>query len=150
MNIEEMKRIMVLFFHAMNDKNSSLIEDYLADTIKWHNGCYGENGSDVIINWQKQDFINFAILGNGYFDFEKKTTLNFHIAEGEKIFTHFTYEGIHNKGNIWSYPPTGKKIRFNALYTTLFENGLITEIWVTFEGAAILHQLGIVNLGNGG
>ncbi|MDR0497267.1 MAG: ester cyclase [Treponema sp.] len=146
MNTVEMKRIMVLFFHAADEKNSSLIENYLANSIIWHDGCYGENGSDVIFNLSKQEFINFAILGSGRFGFEKSISLNFHIAEGDKIFTHFTYEGIHDKGNIWTYPPTGKKVRFSALYTTRFENGLIAEIWATFEGSTILHQLGIVNI----
>ncbi|MDR0447620.1 MAG: ester cyclase [Treponema sp.] len=109
-------------------------------------GLNGKNGSDVIFNWSKQDFINFTILGDGNFGFKKSISLNFHIAEGDKIFTHFTYEGVHDKGNILTYSPTGKKVRFNALYTTRFENGLITEIWATFEGSTILHQLGIVNI----
>jgi len=145
MDIEEMKNVMVLLFRAVREKNSSLIEKYIGDNIIWHDGCYGENGSDVVLNWSKQDFLN-VLMSNGCFGFEKEKTINFQIAEGDKIFSHVTYEGIFNKGNIYVYSPNGKKVRFNALYTARFENGLFAEMWVTLEGATILHQIGVVKL----
>ena len=143
MEIEEMKRIMTLFFRATNEKNTSFIENYLADKIRWHDGCDGKNGSDVIFDWPKQDFINGNILGRGGFD--KTKIINFQIAEMDKVFTYFTVEGIHDKGNIWEYPPTGKKLRYNAQYTARFENGLIVEMWATMDGHILLEQLGIIN-----
>ena len=143
MEIEEMKRIKTLLFKATNEHNGSLIEKYLSDKIKWHDGCDGKDGSDVIFDWPKQDFINGNILGLGGFD--KKKTINFQIAEGDKVFTYFTVEGIHDKGNIWNYPPTEKKLRYNAQYTARFENGLIVEMWATCDGHIILRQLGIVD-----
>lgn len=145
MDYNEMKIIMELLFQAVREKNCSLIENYIGDNIKWHDGCYGENGSDVVLNWSKQDFLN-VILNNGCFGFEKEKTINFQIAEGNKIFSHLTYEGIFDKGKIYNYPPNNKKVRFNALYVTRFENNLITEIWVTLEGATILHQIEAVKL----
>jgi hypothetical protein len=48
MDVEEMKRIMTLLFEAVSEKDCSLIENYLANNIKWHDGCYGDNGTDVI------------------------------------------------------------------------------------------------------
>ena len=93
MDIEEMKRIKTLLFKATNEKDGSLIEKYLADKIKWHDGC------DVIFEWPKHDFINGNILGGG--GFEKTKTINLQIAEGDKVFTLFTVEGIHDKGKIW-------------------------------------------------
>ena len=143
MNIDEMKRIKTLLFKATNEKDSSLIENYLADTIKWHDGCDGKNGSDVIFEWPKHDFINGNILGNG--SFEKIKNIVFQIAEGDKVFTYFTVEGIHDKGKIWDYPPSGKKLRYNAQYTAKFENGLIVEMWATCDGHIILKQLGIID-----
>ena len=145
MKNEEMKNIMELLFQAVREKNCSNIEKYIGDNIIWHDGCYGENGSDIILNWSKQDFMN-VLLNNGSFGFEKEKTINFQIAEGDKVFSHLTYEGMFDKGNIYVYPPNNKKVRFNALYTTRFENGLIAEIWVTLEGATILHQIGAVKL----
>jgi predicted ester cyclase len=85
-------------------------------------------------------------MNNGCFGFEKEKTINFQIAEGDKVFSHLTYEGVFDKGQIYVYPPNGKKVRFNALYAVRFENGLIVEIWVTLEGATILHQIGAVKL----
>jgi len=139
MNIEEMKRIKTLLFKATNEKNVSLIEKYLADKIKWHDGCDGKDGSDIVFEWPKQDFLNGNVLGIG--SFEKIKTINLQIAEGDKIFTLFTVEGIHDKGKIWDYSPTGRKIRYNAQYTARFENGLITEIWATCDGHTILKQI---------
>jgi hypothetical protein len=136
---------MGLLFQAVRDKNCSHVEKYIGDNIKWHDGCYGENGSDILLNWSKQDFMN-VLLNNGCFGFEKEKTINFQIAEGDKVFSHLTYEGVFDKGKIYVYPPNGKKVRFNALYTTKFENGLIVEMWVTLEGATILHQIGAVKL----
>ena len=142
MNIEEMKRIKTLLFKATNEKNSSLIEKYLADKIKWHDGRDGNNGSDVIFEWPKSDYINGNILGGG--GFEKTKTINLQIAEGDKVFTLFTVEGIHDKGKIWDYSSTGKKVRYNAQYTARFENGLIVEMWATCDGHTILKQIGII------
>ena len=142
MNIEEMKRIKTLLFKATNEKDGSLIEKYLADKIKWHDGCDGNNGSDVIFEWPKHDFINGNILGGG--GFEKTKTINLQIAEGDKVFTLFTVEGIHDKGKIWDYSSTGKKVRYNAQYTARFENGLIVEMWATCDGHTILKQIGII------
>jgi len=48
MNVNEMKRIKALLFQSSNKNDGSLIEEYLADKIKWHDGCDGNNGSDVI------------------------------------------------------------------------------------------------------
>jgi len=142
MNVDEMKRIKALLFQSTNEKDASLIKEYLADKIKWHDGCDGNNGSDVIFEWPKSDFINANILGIG--GFEKTKTINLQIAEGDKVFTLFTVEGIHDTGKIWDYPPKGKKIRYNAQYTARFENDLIVEMWATMDGHTVLKQLGII------
>jgi hypothetical protein len=144
MKINETKKIMALLFQAQDEKNRSLIENYLADSIKWHDGCYGENGSDIIFDWKKEDFIKFVVLGNGFGGFEKTKTLICQIAEGDKVFTSCIMEGIFDKGNIWGkHHPNGKKLRFTSQYITRFENGLIVEMWVLLEGHTILKQLGV-------
>jgi hypothetical protein len=139
MKIEEMKRIKSLLFQAANDKNVSLIENYLAEKIIWHKGCGGTNGADLIFEWSKQDFINGNVLGTG--SFHKTKTINLQIAEGDKVFTLFTVEGVHDIGDCIGYLPTGKHIRYNAQYTARFEDGLIVEIWATMDGHLLLKQL---------
>lgn len=141
MDINEMKRIKSLLFQATNEKNASLIENFLADKIIWHDGCGGENGADVIFEWPKKDFINGNVLGIG--SFSKTKTINLQLAEGDMVFTLFTVEGIHNEGDCAGYPPTNKHIRYNAQYTARFENGLIVEIWATMDGHLLLRQLGV-------
>lgn len=143
MKLEEMKRIKALLFQATNEKNSSLIENYLADKIIWHDGCSGDNGSDIIFEWPKQDFISGNVLG--VYSFDKTKTVNFQISEDDKVFTYFTVEGTHNSGELMGYPATGKHIRYNAQYTARFDNGLIVEIWATMDGHTVLKQLGIIN-----
>ena len=142
MELNEMKRIMSLFFQAVNEKDAYLIENYLAEEIIWHDGCGGENGADIIFEWSKQDFIKGNILGGG--GFHKTKTVNIQIAEGDKVFTLFTVEGVHDMGDCMGYPPTGKHIRYNAQYTARFEKGLITEIWATMDGHLLLNQLGVI------
>ena len=65
-------------------------------------------------------------------------------GKGDKVFTLFTVEGILDKGKIWDYSSTGKKVRYNTQYTARFENVLIVEMWVTCYGHTILKQIGII------
>ena len=65
-------------------------------------------------------------------------------GKGDKVFTLFTIEGILDKGKVWDYFSTGKKVRYNAQYTARFENGLIVEMWATCDGHTILKQIGII------
>lgn len=143
MTVDEMKRIKSLLFQATNEANGSLIEPYLADKIIWHDGCSGEDGSDVVFEWPKQDFINGNVLGIG--NSHRTKTVILQIAEGDKVFTYFVVEMTHDKGYVAGYPPNGKKLRYNAQYTARFENGLIVEMWATMDGHIVLKQLGVVS-----
>ena len=61
MSSDEMKHIFSLLFKAKNEKNSSLVADYLADEIIWHE-C-DQNGKDLIVTWSKEKFIKGNFLG---------------------------------------------------------------------------------------
>ena len=143
MTATEMKKIKTLLFQATNEKDSSLIEPYLAEKIIWHDGCDGATGSDVVFEWPKQAFINGNVLGN--VSFNKTKTIIMQVAENNKVFTLFIVEGVHDVGECMGYPAPGKRIRYNAQYTARFEEGLIVEIWATMDGHVVLKQMGVIN-----
>ena len=143
MTTAEMKRIAALLFQATNEKDSSLIEPYLAEKLIWHDGCDGMTGADVVFEWPKQDFLNGNVLGKGGSPKEKSIVMQ--IAEDDKVFTYFTVMMTHNSGDLFGYPPTGRKVRYNAQYTTRFEDNLIVEVWATADGHVALKQMGILD-----
>ena len=140
MELKEMKRISALYFQAINEKNKSLIENYLADEIIFNIG-YNKEKEYMSFKNPKEHTIHYNILESG--DFHKTKTIIFQVAEEDKVVNYFTVEGIHDV--IWAgHPPTGNKVRYNALYTFRFENGLIKEIWATGDIHVLMQQIGVL------
>jgi predicted ester cyclase len=139
MDIIEMKRIKTLLFQATNEKNASLISDYLADEIIWHE-C-DENGKDAIFTGTKEKFINGNILGEGAFEKTKK--IIFQVAENDMVVTYFAIEGTH-ANDFMGIHATGKHARFYATYTAKFVNGKISELWAICDGHLALKQIGAI------
>jgi steroid delta-isomerase-like uncharacterized protein len=73
---------------------------------------------------------------------DQKLTLDFLIAEGDKVAGYGTYSGT-NTGPMGDLPPTGRS--FELLHIGIFriENGRIAEQWVEWDNLAILTQLGL-------
>ena len=136
MNIEEMKRIKTLLFQATNEKNASLISDYLADEILWHE-C-DENGKDTTFSGSKEKFINGNILGEGAF--KKRKEIIFQVAENDLVVTYFAIEGTH-VNDFMGIRATGKHVRFYATYTAKFKNEKISELWAICDGHLALKQI---------
>lgn len=139
MELNEMKRIKSLLFQATNEKNASLISDYLADEIVWHE-C-GENGEDVIYTGSKEQYVNGNILGEGAFC--KTKNIIFQVAENDMVVTYFYINGIH-VNDFMGFSATGKNARFYATYTAKFKNEQIAEIWAICDGHLALKQIGVI------
>ena len=134
-----MKRIAALFFQARNERNRSLIENYLADEIIFNAGC-GKDGKEMSFKNSKEHHIYYHILQSE--DFYTNKTIVFQIAEEDKVSTYFTVEGTHDK-TYMGRPPTGNHVRYNAQYTMRFENDLIAEIWATGDLHILFQQIGV-------
>jgi len=55
----------------------------------------------------------------------------------------WTWEATHTQ-EVMGAPPTGKKIRVQAVMVQRVENGKIVEHWVGFDSMRWLEQLGLV------
>jgi len=140
MELKEMKRISALYFQATNEKNKSLIENYLADEIIFNLGC-GKDGKDMTFKNPKEHTIHYNILESE--DFHKTKNVVFQVAEDDKVVTYFTVDGTHDVA--WAgNAPTGNKVHYYALYIFRFENGLIKEIWATGDIHVLMQQIGVL------
>ena len=71
------------------------------------------------------------------------TTIDVLTSEGDKATMVWTWEGTHIT-EIMGAPPSGKKIRVQAVMVQRVENGKIVEHWVGFDSMRWLEQLGLV------
>jgi steroid delta-isomerase-like uncharacterized protein len=69
-------------------------------------------------------------------------TIDFTVAEGDRIATGFTASGTH-EAPLRGIPATGKFIRFSGLWTHRYEDGVIVEGWTSWDELGIRKQLGM-------
>jgi predicted ester cyclase len=63
------------------------------------------------------------------------------IAEGHMVATWATYEGTQ-LGQMGTFPPSGKRVRFDFAAILRVADGKLAEEWVTWDNMTILAQLG--------
>lgn len=64
-----------------------------------------------------------------------RITINEVIAEGDKVVTRGTFQGIFRQN--------GKNLILQSITISRFKNGKIIEAWRTYDNASIFRQLGI-------
>ena len=62
------------------------------------------------------------------------------IAEGHKVAARLTYTGTH-RGELWGYPPTGRKISYPGLAIFECQNGQIVRGQVLGDSETLRRQL---------
>jgi steroid delta-isomerase-like uncharacterized protein len=70
-------------------------------------------------------------------------SVNWMIAEGDKVAVCFTAKGTHD-GVFRGIPPTGKKFEVSAMTVWRFVNGKIAEEWVFSNDFDLYRQLGLL------
>lgn len=70
-------------------------------------------------------------------------TINWMIAEGDKVAVCFTAKGTHD-GVFQGIPPTGKKYEVSAMTVWRFIDGKIAEEWVFANDLDLYRQLGLL------
>jgi predicted ester cyclase len=63
------------------------------------------------------------------------------VAEGDLVAVRFVVEATH-KGDLLGIPPTGRRVRWDAVDVYRIVNGKVVEEWASDDMAAILHQVG--------
>jgi steroid delta-isomerase-like uncharacterized protein len=70
-------------------------------------------------------------------------TIDEQIAEGDKVVTRWTADGIH-KGELLGMPATGKSSTVSGIVVDRFANGKIAESWSIFDQFGMMQQLGVI------
>jgi predicted ester cyclase len=68
-------------------------------------------------------------------------TLDFLVAEGDKVVARWTAEGTH-LGSFMGIPPTGKRFRQAGVTIMRFQDGKAVETWPHGDELGLLRQLG--------
>jgi predicted ester cyclase len=69
------------------------------------------------------------------------------ISEGNKVASHWVFQGTHS-GELYGIPPTGKKVRFQNLNIMHIEDGKVVQYNSEVGWLALFMQIGFLPLKN--
>jgi steroid delta-isomerase-like uncharacterized protein len=72
-----------------------------------------------------------------------KMTIEFQVAEGDKVVNHWKAQGSH-RGSLMGIPPTGKQLTTSGTYIARIVDGKIVEEWGNMDALGMLQQLGVI------
>jgi steroid delta-isomerase-like uncharacterized protein len=72
-----------------------------------------------------------------------KMTIEFQVAEGDKVVNHWKAQGTH-RGSLMGIPPTGKQLTTSGTYIARIVDGKIVEEWGNMDALGMLQQLGVI------
>jgi predicted ester cyclase len=64
-------------------------------------------------------------------------------ADGDKVWARVTFHGTHT-GGLLRMPPTGRRIRVEAIDLCRFSAGKLVEHWGVFDRMGMMEQLGAI------
>ncbi|OJV90990.1 MAG: hypothetical protein BGO34_22150 [Bacteroidia bacterium 44-10] len=124
------KKVVRNFYESINEYNpQKSFDDYIADSLINYagGGNVGRNG------WLESEKITLAALSN------VKVTILDQVVEGNKVVTHWTYEGTHT-APFYGKPATGNHIRLEGITIDVVENGKIVEHNLVADETQFLQQ----------
>jgi steroid delta-isomerase-like uncharacterized protein len=65
------------------------------------------------------------------------------VAEGEKVFSRFTWHGTH-RGEFIGVPATGKQISVKGMVVDRVFAGKMAESRILMDGLSMMRQLGVI------
>lgn len=74
---------------------------------------------------------------------DHRTTVNFVVAEGDRVAAHYTARGTH-EGAFAGAPATGNEIVYSGVIICRLEDGRIAEVWSEFDTFGLMRELGVV------
>lgn len=136
MSAEENKRLVRLFYEAIDKGDINAIDDYVTEHYVDHNPppfpglADGREGL-------KQAFKIFLKATPGYHKIEDQ------IAEGDKVVTRLTSYGKH-EGDLPGAPRTGNDLKMSSITIHRIANGKIVEKWAEKDLLGFLKQIGVM------
>jgi predicted ester cyclase len=133
--IEEANKELVRGFMrtVFDNHRPDLAVNFFAPQGKWHGGNFGTvEGSQNIAG------LLSAIVG-GLPDI--KATEQDIVAKDDTVVVRLVVEGTH-KGNLLGFPPTNRRVQWDAIDLYKIANGKITDDYASEDGVKILADIG--------
>src|ERR1700760_3969144 len=106
--------------------------EYVTPDVKWHGGTLGTvEGAEGLVGLL-QGFI--GALPD--LDAQEQDI----VADGDTVAVRFVVEATH-QGDLLGIPPTGRRVRWDAVDVYRLKEGKISEEWAADDLTAILHQV---------
>jgi predicted ester cyclase len=136
MSTEDNKRLVRLFYEAIDRGDINAMDQYVAQDYVDHNPppfpglARGREGL-------KQAFEIFLKATPGYHKIEDQ------IAEGDRVVTRLTSYGKH-EGDLPGAPRTGNDLQMTSITIHRIENGKLAEKWAEKDVLGFLKQIGMM------
>jgi steroid delta-isomerase-like uncharacterized protein len=118
---------------VFNAHNPELASEYVTPDVKWHGGTLGTvEGAEGLVGLL-QGFIGALPDLNAQ---EQDI-----VADGDTVAVRFVVEATH-RGDLLGIPPTGRRVRWDAVDVYRLKDGKISEEWAADDLTAILNQVG--------
>ena len=140
MTTERMKEIHRLLIDALNSHCAEGIAAFFHDNYTVHEGFNNEGGVErtyTVSPDMLAQSIGRAIPGLP----DKHQAIKMQIAEGDMVFTYCIATATHS-GAWFGIPATNKRLTYENLYVSRFEDGKIAEHWVFLDAFGMLRQIG--------
>jgi predicted ester cyclase len=136
MSVEDNKRLVRLFYEAIDSGDIDAMDKYVAQDYLDHNPPpfpgLGRGREGL-----KQAFEIFLKATPGYHTIEDQ------IAEGDRVFTRLTSYGKH-EGDLPGAPRTGNPLKMTSITIHRIENGKLAEKWAEKDVLGFLKQIGMM------
>ncbi len=118
---------------VFNAHNPELASEYVTPDVRWHGGTLGTvEGTENLVGLL-QGFIGALPDLNAQ---EQDI-----VANEDTVAVRFVVEATH-RGDLLGIPPTGRRVRWDAVDVYRLTDGKISEEWAADDLTAILHQVG--------
>jgi len=118
---------------VFNEHNPDLASEYMTPEVTWHGGLLGTVEGVANVTEMLRSFIG--------------ALPDLHAAEqdvfaaDDSVAVRYVVEATH-EGNLLGIPPTGRRVRWDAVDIYRLADGRIVEEWAADDLAAILYQVG--------
>ena len=134
--LEQNKDLVRRFVQVSNARQWDSLDVLLAPTFSRHSQATPDvqvESRDQMLEFLRQDSLTFP---------DSRVTVERMIAEGDLVVVQATYAGTQ-QGAMGPFPATGKRVSLELAGIFRVQDGMIADLWVTWDNLAALTQLGL-------
>ena len=133
--LEQNKELVRRFAEASNARDFDALDALIAPNFVRHS----QATPDVRVE-NREQFKQFLRQDAATFP-DSRQTVSMLVAEGDLVAFYATYVGTQ-EGPMGRFPPSRMRMEVDFAGVFRIQNGMLTELWVTWDNLAALSQLG--------